>query len=57
MDLKEARELVNLRKKDHPDYVEAVELCIEDDKPKDGLVPKIQTRPGLNKTEVEVQEG
>ncbi len=32
MDLKEARELVNTRKKDHPDYAEAVDLCIEDDK-------------------------
>lgn len=32
MDLKEARELVNLRKKDHLDYAEAVKVCIEDDK-------------------------
>ncbi len=56
MDLKEARELVNIRKKDHPNYTEAVEMCIEDDKPKDGLPPITQVRPGLNRTEVEVQE-
>lgn len=38
MDIKEARELVNLCKKDDPQYVEAVKVCIEDDK----IVEKVE---------------
>jgi len=32
MNIKEAREIVNLRKKDDPKYAEAVKACIADDK-------------------------
>lgn len=31
MNIKEAREIVNLRKKDDPKYAEAVKACIADD--------------------------
>lgn len=38
MDIKEAREIVNLRKKDSSEYVEAVEVCEKDDKIKEEVV-------------------